>query len=73
MAADFLTGSVRRAATGQMVVDCDLAFEALNAPANPLTPRELDALRLAAEGASTAEIARNRVDAIRIAQDAGWF
>ncbi len=95
-AGDFLTESVRRAATGQLVADCDLAFEALNAPPSPLTPRELDALRLGAEGATTAEIAtklclsvgtvrnylsrvvaktgaRNRVDAIRIAQEAGWF
>jgi two-component system response regulator DesR len=84
------------AATGQLVVESDLPFEALNAPANPLTSRELDALRLAAEGATTVEIAtklclsvgtvrnylsrvvaktgaRNRVDAIRIAGDAGWF
>lgn len=95
-AGDFLTESVRRAATGQLVADCDLAFEALNAPPSPLTQRELDALRLGAEGATTAEIAtklclsvgtvrnylsrvvaktgaRNRVDAIRIAQEAGWF
>ena len=95
-APDFLTEMVRRAATGQMIVDRDLAFEALNAPDSPLTSRELDALRLASEGATTAEIAtklclsvgtvrnylsrviaktgaRNRVDAIRIARDAGWF
>jgi two-component system response regulator DesR len=61
-----------------------------------MTPRECDVLRLAAEGASTAEIAgllcltagtvrnyissiiakigaRNRVDAIRIADHSGWL
>jgi two-component system, NarL family, response regulator DesR len=39
-------------------LDPDLAFAALDAPVNPMTPRETDVLRLAAAGAPTAEIAR---------------
>lgn len=54
---DFLTEAVRRAAGGKKVIDPDLAFAALNAEENPLTSRELDALRLAAQGATTTEIA----------------
>lgn len=58
-APDFITEAVRRAARGRKVVDPDLAFAALNAAKNPLTSRELDALRLAAQGATTTEIARD--------------
>jgi two-component system response regulator DesR len=54
---DFLTEAVRRAAGGRKVIDPDLAFAALSAEENPLTSRELDALGLAAKGATTAEIA----------------
>lgn len=69
---------------------------ALGAAESPLTPREADVLRLAAEGDDVDEIigalylssgtvrnyltavvyklgARNRVDAIRIAQTSGWL
>lgn len=93
---DFIAEAVRQAATGRKVVDADLAFAALNATESPLTPRELDVLRLAGEGATTSQIARelclsigtvrnylsravtktgarNLVDAIRIADSAGWF
>ena len=35
-----------------------VAFAALEAPVNPMTPREADVLRLAAAGAPTVEIAR---------------
>jgi len=93
---DFIAETIRRVAKGKKVIDPDLAFAALNAVENPLTARELEALRFAAQGFTTAEIARelclsagtvrnylsraitksrarNRVDAIRIAVEAGWF
>ena len=56
-APEFITEAVRRAAEGRKVIDPDLAFATLNATESPLTSRELDALRLAAEGATTVEIA----------------
>jgi len=56
---DFITDAIRRVAKGRKVVDPDLAFAALNAVNSPLTSRELEALRLAAEGATTAEIAKD--------------
>lgn len=91
-----ITEAIRRVAGGGKALDPDLAFSALDSLANPLTPREADILRLAAQGASTPEIAselclsvgtvhnymsrvigktcaRNRVDAIRIADRAGWL
>jgi two-component system response regulator DesR len=56
---DFIAEAIRRAATGGKVVDPDLAFAALNAAESPLTPRELDALRLAGEGATASQIAED--------------
>ncbi len=93
---DYLADTVRRVANRERVLDSELAFAALGSAQSPLTEREVDVLRLAAEGASSAEIAnhlflsvrtvrnhisriigkvdaRNRVDAIRIADDAGWL
>jgi two-component system, NarL family, response regulator DesR len=55
---EHITDAIRRAAKGRKVIDPDLAFAALNAAQNPLTTREVDALRLAAEGDTTAEIAQ---------------
>jgi two-component system, NarL family, response regulator DesR len=54
---EHITGAIKSAAKGRKVIDPDLAFAALNAAQNPLTSREIDALRLAAEGSTTAEIA----------------
>ena len=50
--------AIRQVAKGLKALDPALAFATLDAPANPMTPRECDVLRLAAGGASTAEIAR---------------
>jgi two-component system, NarL family, response regulator DesR len=85
-----------RVAKGQRFLDPDLVAHALQLGENPLTPRESEVLRAAADGGSTEEIgaalfltpatvrnylsnaiaklgARNRIDAIRLARDAGWF
>ncbi|MER5632033.1 DNA-binding response regulator [Streptomyces nitrosporeus] len=93
---DQLALAVRSVATGRRVVDPQLALSAWDSPENPLSPRELEVLRLAARGAEAAEIAgclylskgtvrnyltaivgklgaRNRIDAIRIAEEAGWL
>jgi two-component system, NarL family, response regulator DesR len=51
--AQFLTDAVRQLAVGRQVVDPRLSFR----EQCPLTTREADALRAAAEGSTTAEIA----------------
>jgi two-component system response regulator DesR len=91
-----LAEAVRGVASGQRVIDPELALTAWDAVECPLSGRELDVLRMAATGAEPYEIsdmmclsqgtvrnyltasvlklsARNRVDAIRIAQEAGWI
>ncbi|WP_240649080.1 response regulator transcription factor [Streptomyces sp. Z26] len=91
-----LVEAIRRVSAGERFVDESLAFGFLEASRIPLTPRELNVLELAAQGASNSDIAgllhltsgtvrnymaaitrktgaRNRVDAIRISQGAGWL
>jgi two-component system response regulator DesR len=54
---DRITEAIRRVAAGQKALDPDLAFSTINTAASPLTTREIDVLRLAAEGAPAMEIA----------------
>jgi two-component system response regulator DesR len=91
-----LAEAIREVAAGRRVVDPHLALTAWDVGDNPLSPREIQVLRFAAEGANATEIAatlqlsvgtvrnylttivaklnaRNRVDAARIAQEAGWL
>jgi two-component system, NarL family, response regulator DesR len=93
---DQLADAVRTVAAGGRVIDHQLAMAAWEVDENPLTRREIEVARLAADGAEAAEIAsrlflsigtvrnyltsvvtklnaRNRVDAIRIAQENGWL
>jgi two-component system response regulator DesR len=55
--SQLLIWCVRRVAVGRRVVDPDLARTARAIIENPLTRREQQVLRIAADGASTAEIA----------------
>ncbi|HEX6360722.1 response regulator transcription factor, partial [Actinophytocola sp.] len=91
-----LADAIRNVAAGRRVVDSQLAMAAWDSAECPLTPREIEVLRLTAEGMQAVDIAgrlflsvgtvrnylttiiskltaRNRVDAIRIARDAGWL
>jgi two-component system response regulator DesR len=91
-----LTAAIRRVAAGSRVIDPQLALSVWEGSQNPLSAREHEVLRLAAEGSEPAEIAatlhlsvgtvrnylttivtklnaRNRVDAIKTAYDAGWL
>jgi two-component system, NarL family, response regulator DesR len=91
-----LADAIRRVAKGQRFLDPDLVSQALRIGESPLTPREVEVLRAAAEGGSTEDIAaavflspatvrnylsnaiskldaRNRIDALRIAREAGWL
>jgi two-component system response regulator DesR len=55
--ADELADAVRRVHRGQRVIDPKLAAESWSEGTDPLTPRQREILRLATEGASTAQIA----------------
>ncbi|MER7577290.1 response regulator transcription factor [Streptomyces sp. NPDC126514] len=52
-----LAVAIRRALTGETVIDPALAAAALSAGPSPLTARECDILRASAEGATVADIA----------------
>ncbi|MFJ5259431.1 response regulator [Streptomyces sp. NPDC088387] len=52
-----LAAAIRRALTGETVVDPALAAAALSAGPNPLTARERDVLKASADGATVADIA----------------
>ncbi len=57
--AEFLTGAVRQLASGNKVIDPGLTFSALGSTACPLTVREAETLRAAAQGSTTGEIAKS--------------
>ncbi|MCD0486333.1 response regulator transcription factor [Streptacidiphilus sp. ASG 303] len=54
---DQLSSAIRKVAAGQRVIDPELALSALDSGASPLTDRELEVLRHAAEGMDVAQIA----------------
>ncbi|GAA3707550.1 response regulator transcription factor [Nonomuraea antimicrobica] len=53
-----LTAAVRRVMTGERVIDPRLAVSALTMGPSPLTQREAEVLRVAADGSTVADIAR---------------
>jgi two-component system response regulator DesR len=52
-----LAEGIRRVASGELVIDSQLATAALASPDDPLSDREYEVLELAAEGATASEIA----------------
>ncbi|HME64262.1 MAG TPA: response regulator transcription factor, partial [Streptosporangiaceae bacterium] len=91
-----LAWAIRSVVAGRRVIDPHLAVSTWEGGENPLSARELEVLRGAAQGADPTEIAtvlhlsvgtvrnyltnivtkmnaRNRVDAIRAAREAGWL
>ena len=91
-----LARAIRNVAAGRRVIDPQLAVSTWEGSQNPLSARETEVLRIAADGAEPDEIAatlhlsvgtvrnyltsivtklsaRNRVDAVRRAYDAGWL
>jgi two-component system response regulator DesR len=91
-----LARAIRSVAVGRRVIDPQLAISTWDGGQNPLSEREHEVLRLAAEGTEPGEIAatlhlstgtvrnyltaavtklnaRNRVDAIKRAYEAGWL
>ncbi|WP_027865789.1 response regulator transcription factor [Massilia alkalitolerans] len=93
---DSLAAAIRAVHGGGRAIAPELAMESWSGGADPLTERERQVLRLAGEGRSSSDIARqvhlsegtvrnylseaisklgaaNRVDAYRMARDAGWL
>jgi len=93
---DALAAAIRLVHGGGRAIAPELALESWSSGSDPLTERERQVLRLAGEGRSSSEIARqvhlsegtvrnylseaisklgagNRVEAYRLARDAGWL
>ena len=93
---DALAAAIRVVHGGGRAIAPELALESWNSGSDPLTERERQVLRLAGEGRTSGEIARqvhlsegtvrnylseaisklgagNRVEAYRLARDAGWL
>jgi two-component system response regulator DesR len=94
--ADTLAAAIRTVHAGGRAVAPELAMESWGGTQDPLNERERQVLRLAGEGSSSADIAKqlhlsegtvrnylseaisklnagNRVEAFRLARDAGWL
>jgi two-component system, NarL family, response regulator DesR len=94
--ASQLANAIRRAVTGERIVDPGLAAAALSQGESPLTPREHEVLAASREHTTVAELARalylspgtvrnhlssvmqkldarNRAEAVRVAEERGWL